>query len=63
MVEIMEDLHQYIPTNTTTSEYQTCGSDSPMTVTLDDFHYILFGKKISMFYYNYTKEVSHDLHV
>ena len=32
MVQIMEDLQQYVPTNTTTSEYHVCGSDSPITL-------------------------------
>ena len=37
MVEIMEDFQQYIPTRPTTSEYQTCGLDCPVTVLVDDF--------------------------
>ena len=47
MVDIMADLQQYIPTVTTTEEYMTIESDKPISVILDDFHHILFGKKCS----------------
>ena len=43
MVDIMHDLQQYVPTVTTTEEYNLCGSDSGVTVTVDDFHSTLFG--------------------
>lgn len=63
MVEIMEDLQQYVPTRTTTSEYQTCGVDSPVTVTLDDFHYVLFGKKQSLLCIYVSGSVSRHIHL
>ena len=45
-MEIVEDLQKYVPTDTTTTECQTHPDDSPVTVTLDTFHYTLFGKPL-----------------
>lgn len=46
MVDIMGDLQQYVPTVTTTTEYNLSGSDDPITVTVDDFHPIFLGKDL-----------------
>ena len=46
MVEITADLQQYVPTVTTMGEYMII-ERGPITVILDDFHHILFGKKCS----------------
>ena len=39
----MEDVHQYVPTHTTTDDYCLQNDEETITVTLDKFHYILFG--------------------
>ena len=46
MVQIMEDVHQYVPIHTTTKEYSIYSADEPITVTLDDFHHVLFGMSL-----------------
>ena len=43
MVEIMGELQQYVPLITTTHEYNVAGRENPVSVMLDDFHYVLFG--------------------
>ena len=40
----MDDLQMYVPTLTTKNEYCVSGSDETVKFTLDDFHYILYGK-------------------
>ena len=49
MVDIIDDVHQYVPTHTTTGEYCTLGDDETITVTLDNFHHILFGEQHYIF--------------
>ena len=44
MVEIMEHLQQYVPLKTTEHSYELPDVDGPVTVKLDDFHYVLFGR-------------------
>ena len=44
MVQIMEELQQYVPLVTTTYDYNVVGRANPVSVKLDDFHYVLFGK-------------------
>jgi hypothetical protein len=44
MVDVMEDFHEYVPTVTTSSEYELSGSEDVVNVTLDAFHYMLFGE-------------------
>lgn len=63
MVEIMEDLQQYVPTDTTTSDFHTAGSDDPITLTLDDFHYTLFGKTLIYTYGMQNVVWDADIHV
>lgn len=43
MIEIMEDIQQYVPLVTTEHNYRLQGVDDPVTVKLDDFHNVLFG--------------------
>ena len=50
MVDIMDDLQKHVPTLTTTNEYTVSGSDEPVEFTIDDFHYILFGKCSTVYY-------------
>ena len=48
-MDIMDDLQKYVPTLTTNDKYNVSGSDEPVNFTLDDFHYILFGKCCASF--------------
>ena len=43
MVVIMEELHKYVPTVSTTESVMVPGSEEELTIPLDTFHYILFG--------------------
>ena len=44
MVDIMSDLQEYVPVCTTDHSYDLPGRDDPVSVKLDNFHYILFGR-------------------
>lgn len=44
----MNNLQQYVPT-VTTQEYEVCGSDNSITVTVGDFHPIVFGMDEKLF--------------
>ena len=44
MIDIMSDLHRYVPTVTTKEDVLLHGSDDPVSVTLDNFHHVLLGK-------------------
>ena len=43
MVAVMEELHKYVPTVSTTESVMVAGSEEEDTVHLDTFHYLLFG--------------------
>ena len=43
MVDIMTHLQQYVPTQSTVSDVSDPKNDEEFQVTLDKFHYILFG--------------------
>lgn len=44
MVDIMCNLQKYVPTITSTEKVSEPENDSHVTVTIDNFHYTLFGK-------------------
>ena len=43
MVDIMTNLHQYVPTKTSVSKSTVPGSDEEVEIVEDTFHTILFG--------------------
>ena len=52
MVDIMLDLQEYVPVSTTSHNYQLPGREERVSVKLDDFHYILFGKKFHIVWWS-----------
>lgn len=46
MVCILEHLHQYVPTMSVTETVDLPGASESVNVTLDYFHYLLFGSDI-----------------
>lgn len=43
MIQIVEGLHSYVPTLTSTEHVDVPGTPDSLQVTLDRFHYTLFG--------------------
>lgn len=43
MIDIMDEIHQYVPTWTSTKEVERPESSEKVEVTVDEFHHILMG--------------------
>lgn len=43
MISILEHLHQYVPTESSTERFKFPQSDETMDISIDRFHHVLFG--------------------